>query len=106
MEGTLHINTPLSIPSIGLVLGNVIGIKNNDKDVLFAKKGSCVSIKIDTQPNIVYGIHFDLKHHLYSKISRESIDVLKQYFKYDLDKEDWLLLVKLKGLMNIEDVKK
>ena len=36
-----------------------------------------------------------------SKLTRQSIDALKQYFKDDVSKEDWGLVVKLKKVFNI-----
>lgn len=39
---------------------------------------------------------------LVSRISRKSIDVLKQHFRDDLSKEDWRLVVKLKKVFGIE----
>jgi translation initiation factor 5B len=38
---------------------------------------------------------------LVSKLSRRSIDVLKEFFKDDLSKEDWALVVKLKKTFQI-----
>jgi hypothetical protein len=34
-------------------------------------------------------------------MSRECIDLLKENFKEDLEKEDWMLVVKIKGLQGI-----
>jgi len=108
VEGNLHIGTPLSIPSINLDVGVVVGIQHDHKDVEVAKKGSSVCIKIDNQsnPSIMYGRHFDDKHELCSTITRKSIDALKEHFKKDLAKEDLILLVKLKKLYMIEEPKK
>ena len=58
-------------------------IENNHKKVPQAKKGTSVAIKIvnDGNPNMMYGRHFDANSALYSKISRASIDALKEFFK-------------------------
>ena len=50
---------------------------------------------------IVFGRHFDASSQLVSKISRESIDLLKANFKDDLSEADWKLVVKLKKVFNI-----
>lgn len=36
-----------------------------------------------------------------SKISRKSIDLLKEHFREDLSKDDWRLVVKLKSILEI-----
>lgn len=35
------------------------------------------------------------------QISRESIDAVKNYFREDLQKSDWQLMIELKKLLNI-----
>jgi len=69
-----------------------------------APKGSEVCIKIasitDETPKM-YGRHFDENDLLISKISRESIDILKTYFREDMKKSDWELIIELKKTFNI-----
>jgi translation initiation factor IF-2 len=103
LEGNLHIGTHLSDPETNTYIGKVISIQNNHKDVEIAKKTSSVCIKVDNQENqnIAYGRQFDHENTLYSRITRESLDVLKEYYRQDCTKEDLLLLVKLKKLFNI-----
>jgi translation initiation factor 5B len=98
-EGTLHLGTPLIIES-KIYIGKVVGIQVNKQDVKIGKKGQQVCVKIDNQsnPGIMYGRHFTHKDLLYSNVSRESVDILKQYFKTDVSKEDVGLLVKLKKM--------
>lgn len=103
-EGMLKIGTPLVIPSNDfLFIGNVIGIENNRKEVPFAKKGASVAVKISnpTNPTMTYGRQFDHTGPVYSRISRESIDALKEFFKADVCKEDWQLIVKMKKVFCI-----
>jgi translation initiation factor 5B len=105
LEGTLRVGTPLTICSSGFTdIGKVIAIENNQKEVLSAKRGSSVSIKIrnESNPNITYGRHFDDQAPLYSKISRRSIDALKEFFKADVTKEEWHLIIKLKKTFLID----
>eukprot|EP00602_Paraphysomonas_sp_CaronLab_P002188 CAMPEP_0185029832 /NCGR_PEP_ID=MMETSP1103-20130426/16392_1 /TAXON_ID=36769 /ORGANISM="Paraphysomonas bandaiensis, Strain Caron Lab Isolate" /LENGTH=915 /DNA_ID=CAMNT_0027564727 /DNA_START=33 /DNA_END=2780 /DNA_ORIENTATION=- len=104
VEGTLKVGTMLTIPSNGFLdVGRVIGIENNRKEVPLAKKGTSVSIKITNEhnPTMTYGRQFDHTHSLYSKISRESIDALKEFFKADVSKEEWQLILKMKKVFNI-----
>lgn len=81
----------------------MIGIENNRKEVQSAKKGASVSIKISNpqEPNMMYGRQFDHTSPLYSKISRQSIDALKEFFKEDMTKEDWNLIIKMKKIFSI-----
>ena len=66
-----------------------------------AKKGQSVAVRIQNDSNIAYGRHFDHKNKLYSKLTRESIDALKENFKDDLTKEDWMLVIRLKKVFDI-----
>ncbi|GAW81951.1 translation initiation factor IF-2 [Plasmodium gonderi] len=99
--GILKIGTPLYIPEKSLKIGNVVSILLNKKSCDKAKKGEEVSIKICGEPHITFGRHFDFNQKIYSKITRESIDVLKEYFRSELTMEDWRLVVQLKKIFNI-----
>ena len=103
-EGNLHLGTELCDPVTNTYIGKVIGIQNNNKDVEIGKKSSSVCIKVDNQetPTIAYGRQFDHTNILYSKITRESLNVLKEYYRDECTKEDLLLLIKLKKLFAIE----
>ena len=70
----------------------------NKIDVKLGKKGQSVCIKIDNEinPNIMYGRHFTHKELLYSNLSRKSIDLLKEFFKNELSRDDVSLIMKLK----------
>lgn len=39
---------------------------------------------------------------LVSRISRKSINLLKEHFKDDMRKEDWQLVIRLKKVFNID----
>lgn len=103
LEGNLHIGTHLIDPITNTYIGKVISIQNNHKDIDIGKKTMSVCIKVDNQenPNIAYGRHFDSTNILYSRITRESLDVLKEYYKDDCTKDDFMLIVKLKKILNI-----
>lgn len=99
-EGTLHLGTPL-ITESKTYIGKIVGIQVNKQDVKIGNKGQSVCVKIDNQtnPGIMYGRHFTHRDLLYSNVSRASVDILKQYFKQDISKEDVKLLVKLKKII-------
>ena len=99
----------------------IAGVEANHKPVDIAHKGQEVAIKIESvsgdAPKL-YGRHFDHTDLLVSKvrkkfyckyfiliiseqISRESIDAVKNYFREDLQKSDWQLMIELKKLLNI-----
>ena len=84
LEGQLKLGTPLTVPATGFVdIGSVTSIENNHKEITVAKKGMTVAVKItnEANPTVTYGRQFDHTHPLYSKINRQSIDALKEYFK-------------------------
>jgi translation initiation factor 5B len=107
VDGVLRIGTPLAVPSQeGISIGRVTSIELNHKSVPEVKKGGpAVAIKIECAswetPRMV-GRHFTEQDQLVSKISRQSIDILKENFRNDLSKEDWALVVKLKSVFNIK----
>ena len=49
----------------------------------------------------MFGRHFDDTHQIASILTRDSIDALKQFFKDDLGKEDWKLVIQLKKMFQI-----
>ena len=49
----------------------------------------------------MYGRQLEESDTLYSMISRASIDCLKEFYRSDVSKEEWALLVKLKGVFGI-----
>ena len=59
----------------------------------------------DSANSLTYGRQFDHEKKLYSKLSRESIDALKAYFKDEMDKElgndGWQLVVKMNKVCGI-----
>ena len=104
LEGSLKLGTTLCIPQLdNLVVGNVVNIQNNRRDVDVAKRGMTVAVKIsnDSNPTLMYGRQFDHTNSLYSKLTRQSIDAAKEFFKEEFSKEDWQLVVKLKKVFNI-----
>jgi translation initiation factor 5B len=106
VDGVLRLGTPLCVPDKGnLEIGRVVSIEKDHKTVDKANRGDSVAIKIDTanspNPTTAYGRHFDHQNKLVSVISRKTIDSLKEFFKDQMKKEDWLLVVQLKRTFNI-----
>lgn len=101
--GILKIGTPLCIPDKGNQrLGKVESIELNGKPLQMAKPThGGVAVKIAGDSSITYGRHFDDTNQIVSIISRDSIDALKQYFKDDLNQDDWRLVVQLKKMFGI-----
>lgn len=105
VEGVARVGTPICIPSKNfLVIGRITGIQKNHTDFQEAKKGEEFACKIEqskSDQQIVFGRHFDATCQLVSKLTRESIDLLKANFKDDLSEADWRLVVKLKKVFDI-----
>lgn len=105
MEGILRVGTPLVVRhgESWLDVGRVASIELNKKQVVTARKGESVAVKIQhkSTEHIMYGRHFDFQDALVSKMSRSAIDLLKESFRDDLETEDWRLVVKLKKLFDI-----
>ena len=61
-----------------------------------AKQGQTAAVKIDAVTSVAFGRQFDHTYALYSRVTRTSIDALKEFFREELSKEDIDLLVKQK----------
>ncbi|CDF38780.1 Translation initiation factor eIF5B [Chondrus crispus] len=105
LEGILRVGTPLVVKhgAEWLDIGRVASLELSKKQVVTARKGESVAVKIQHKntEHIMYGRHFDFQDVLVSKMSRPAIEILKQSFKEDLGREDWLLVVKLKKMFDI-----
>lgn len=105
VSGVIKPGTPICVPSKEFVnLGICTSLQHNNKEVQEARKGSEVCIKIEPLPGEapkMIGRHFMEDDMLISKISRESIDACKDYFRDDLQKTDWILMKELKKLFEI-----
>uniref|UniRef100_A0A5S6QLD4 Eukaryotic translation initiation factor 5B n=1 Tax=Trichuris muris TaxID=70415 RepID=A0A5S6QLD4_TRIMR len=104
-DGILKVGVPLCVPSKeNLFIGTVASIEQNHKELQSVRKGTEVCIKIENttgEAPKMYGRHFDYQDFLVSRISRETIDVCKEYFREDLQKSDWQLVVELKKVFEI-----
>ncbi|XP_030386244.1 eukaryotic translation initiation factor 5B [Scaptodrosophila lebanonensis] len=104
-NGIVKVGTPMCVPSKEFVdIGIVTSIESNHKQIEFARKGQEICVKIEPIPGEspkMFGRHFEADDMLVSKISRQSIDACKDYFRDDLIKADWALMVELKKLFEI-----
>ncbi|KAM9173596.1 eukaryotic translation initiation factor 5B [Pangshura tecta] len=103
--GQVKQGTLMCVPSKNFVeIGIVTSIEVNHKQVDVAKKGQEVCVKIEPIPGEspkMYGRHFEATDILVSKISRQSIDALKNWFRDEMQKSDWQLIVELKKVFEI-----
>ncbi|XP_070711766.1 eukaryotic translation initiation factor 5B [Pempheris klunzingeri] len=103
--GVLRQGTPLCVPSKGFVdIGVVTSIEMNHKAVDSAKKGQEICVKIEPIPGEspkMYGRHFEATDIIVSKITRASIDALKNWFRDEMQKTDWQLIMELKKTFEI-----
>jgi len=106
MEGIARVGTPICIPSKDFItIGKIASMEVDHKSVEKAGLGKNVAMKIvSTAPSEagrMYGRHFDQTDELVSHISRHSIDLVKEFYRDELCKDDWILMVKLKKLFEI-----
>ena len=57
---------------------------------------------MDNPNYLSYGRHFDNKDTIISKLTRESIDILKKDYREEMAKEDWMLVIELMKDLDIE----
>lgn len=116
LEGAVKIGTPicavkpdpLTGKKVPLLLGTVVSLEVNHQSKTVVRKGDTnagVAMRLEAgsgqQPT--WGRHVDEKDGLYSLITRKSIDTLKDpAFRSTVPREDWLLIKKLKPLLDIE----
>ncbi|KAL3093232.1 hypothetical protein niasHT_022682 [Heterodera trifolii] len=104
--GQLKKGTPIAAKTKDevILLGTVSSIERNHEQIDIAKAGDEICIKIENTTGDaprLYGRHFNHEDILISRISRESIDVCKNYFRDDLTKTDWALMIQLKKILQI-----
>merc|ERR1739838_1528 len=100
-EGVLKLDTPLCVPDREFKkIGRITSIKNGDKDLTEATRGMEVSVKIEGE-KVTVGRDLFEEDQLVSIISRSSINCLKTYFKDEMEKENWKLIMKLKKLFKV-----
>eukprot|EP00798_Chlamydomonas_sp_ICE-L_P031196 gene31196-6343_t len=111
VEGIAKVGTPVCIPTQGGIdLGRIASMELNHKSVDTAKVGQSVAMKIESQNgeqgSRLYGRHFDFNDPIVSRITRESINALKEHFADEMTKDDWRLgLVRFKESNRDENTK-
>jgi len=115
LEGNLRVGTPLCVVKIDpetkkkeiISLGKVSSLEINHKTFDVVKRsqaGGGVAVKIEHasyESAKMYGRQFDDKDEIVSLITRESIDVLKTLFRDQVQTDEWLLIKKLKSLLDV-----
>ncbi|KAK9446739.1 P-loop containing nucleoside triphosphate hydrolase protein [Limtongia smithiae] len=114
VEGSVRVGTPIAVVRIDpatqmrqvLQLGRVVSLEVNHKASEIVKKGQAqggVAMRLDTPANQpTWGRHVDESDVLYSEISRDSIDTLKDAaYRDDVTREEWLLIRQLKSVFSI-----
>uniref|UniRef100_H2ZBR2 Eukaryotic translation initiation factor 5B n=1 Tax=Ciona savignyi TaxID=51511 RepID=H2ZBR2_CIOSA len=105
--GQLRVGTPICAQlATGEILpvGIVASMEFNHKPVDVARKPQEVCIKVEGTPGEapkMVGRHFTEKDLLLSKVTRDSINALKDWFREDMTKNDWQLIIELKKLFEI-----
>ncbi|XP_077984985.1 eukaryotic translation initiation factor 5B-like isoform X2 [Glandiceps talaboti] len=104
-SGIVKNGTPICVPSKEFLdVGVITSIEVNHKTMETARKGQEVCLKIEPLPGEapkLYGRHFDHTDILVSKVTRQSIDAVKNWFREDLQKTDWQLMIELKKIFDI-----
>ncbi|KAL4656945.1 eukaryotic translation initiation factor 5B, partial [Arapaima gigas] len=99
--GVLRQGTPLCVPSKGFVdIGIVTSIEINHKSVDNAKKGQEICVKIEPIPGDPQWCAL-FCFPLVTQITRQSIDALKNWFRDEMQKSDWQLIMELKKTFEI-----
>jgi len=81
---------------------NRTSIERDHKQIHVCKKGQpSVAVKIEGPNQPMYGRHLEEKETLYSHISRQSIDTLKEFFREDVSMDEWKLITKLKPIFDV-----
>lgn len=103
IEGNLRLNTPIAAVKENPVtkvkeiisLGRVSSIERDHKQIPICKKNQpSVAIKIEGANQPMYGRQLEEKDDLYSHISRKSIDTLKEFYRDEVEKDEWTLIAK------------
>ncbi|GER26595.1 translation initiation factor [Striga asiatica] len=82
LEGTVKVWTPICVPQKDFIeIGRIESIENNYKPVDYAKKGQKIIGSNPEEQQKMFGRHFKMEDELVSKISRSSLDALKENYK-------------------------
>jgi translation initiation factor 5B len=87
-----------------LVVGKITRILLKDVEQQQATTGTEVSIQItgsESDTPLTFGRQFGPQHQLMSRLTRESIDALKQHYRQDVCASDWQLVVRIKKALGV-----
>jgi len=105
VAGQLRLGTPITVVARNrLSVGKVTSIQVNNSPLEKAATGQEVCIKIEGPPGDppkMIGRHFEETDELVSEITRDSIDILKEWYRDQMSKADWKLVVELKKQFDI-----
>jgi translation initiation factor 5B len=77
-------------------------IERDHKQIPICKQGQpSVAVKIEGPNQPSYGRQLEEKDTLYSLISRQSIDTLKEFYRDEMTNEQWFLIKKMKPLFDV-----
>ena len=100
--GRVCVFPTLLFAQLPLLTHDSTSIQRDHKALDSCKKGApSIAIKIEGPNQPLYGRQLEEKDILYSLISRNSIDTLKEFYRDEVSKPDWALIKKLKPLFNI-----
>ena len=60
-----------------------------------------VCVRLSNPNKLTYERQFNHKDDIVSHLTRERIDILKKDYRDEMTKNDWMLVVELKKLLNI-----
>ena len=105
LGGKLNVGTEIICYNINkketIVLGKVIKMEKNHKEVSECKKNDEVCIKIDNPNGLIYQRHWSEADNYFSNITRSGVEILKRDFRPELTKDDWILTAKIAKLLSI-----
>ena len=108
IKGRLKMGTPLTVVSKKkvltekeMVLGQILSIQKNNEDKAIANEMDEVCIRLSNPNKLTYERQFNHKDDIVSHLTRERIDILKKDYRDEMTKNDWMLVVELKKLLNI-----
>lgn len=101
--GVLRVGTPLCVPDNNNIrIGVVKTIQKGGQNVNTAREiDGGVSVSIQNDKHVTAGKQFNYDNQLVSLINRDSIESLKTFFKDEMTKEDWRLVIRLKKIFGI-----
>lgn len=102
-QGLLKVGTWIALYNhTKLKIGQIESIELNKKQLKEARKETgSVAVRVKVVDNLTAGRQFDLNSKFVSILTRDSIDILKEYFRKDLVKADWDLVRELKPFFEI-----